>query len=81
MFGIGNKINSSMMVALTPEGKKMVESVQGRDYNILSTLEERSPRVIKELSQDAEVENNELVKRLEVLVRNRLVSIIGDGGK
>jgi polyhydroxyalkanoate synthesis regulator phasin len=78
MFGFSKpKINTSMMVALTPEGKRLVESVKGQDYTILSTLEERSPRIIRDLAQETEMNNSELQKRLEILSRNRLVTIIG----
>ena len=70
LFGHKNKIDADSQIMLTEEGKREADTYvsQAPPYRILSALHERSPRNVRDISTEANMdveEAKEWIKKLE----------------
>lgn len=68
-------LNANTSVALTEEGKRMAETQtsSGATFAIVSSLDERSPQMVREVAADTQIDMPELKKRMEILIKGGLV--------
>lgn len=70
-----DKVSSHSMVGLTPRGKQHINAAGGKDFAILSALEEQNPSTMSRIAEETNMDLSEIQSRLKILSGQGLVTI------